>query len=46
MKDEKELQKLQELKTGLLFNVIGSISYLVTDGPIKETNIKINQKRL
>jgi len=37
----EELEKLQELKTGLLFNFVGSASYLVSKSPIKETNIKI-----
>ena len=36
-----ELEKLQELKTGLLFNFIGSASYLVADSSVDETNIKI-----
>ena len=36
-----ELEKLQELKTGLLFNFIGSASHLVTENSIEETNIKI-----
>jgi farnesyl diphosphate synthase len=37
----EELEKLQELKTGLLFNFIGSASYLVVDSSVDETNIKI-----
>ena len=37
----EELEKLQELKTGLLFNFIGSASYLVVDNSVDETNIKI-----
>tara|TARA_B100000768_G_C11219753_1_gene349950 strand:- start:107 stop:997 length:891 start_codon:yes stop_codon:yes gene_type:complete len=38
----KELESLQELKTGLLFDVIGSASYLITKSPKEETKIKIS----
>ena len=38
----KELESLQELKTGLLFDVIGSASYLVAKKPKEETKIKIS----
>ena len=37
----EELEKLQELKTGLLFNFIGSSSYLVADKTNEETIQKI-----
>jgi len=37
----KGLEKLQELKTGLLFNFIGSATYLVSDNPSEIINIKI-----
>ena len=39
----KELENLQELKTGLLFDVIGSASYLVVKSPKEETKIKISK---
>ena len=39
--DIKGLEKLQELKTGLLFNFIGSATYLVSDNPSEKINIKI-----
>ena len=35
------LEKLQELKTGLLFSFIGSATCLVSDNPSEEMNIKI-----
>jgi farnesyl diphosphate synthase len=37
----KGLETLQELKTGLLFNFIGSATYLVSDNPSEKMNIKI-----
>ena len=37
----KGLEKLQELKTGLLFNFIGSATYLVSDNHSEKMNIKI-----
>ena len=37
----KGLEKLQELKTGLLFNFIGSATCLVSDNHSKKMNIKI-----
>jgi len=37
----KGLEKLQALKTGLLFNFIGSATYLVSDNPSEIINIKI-----
>ena len=39
----KELEKLQELKTGLLFNVSGSATYLAAKNPNEETKIKITK---
>ena len=39
----EELEELQELKTGLLFNIIGSITYLAGDNPNDQTVIKINK---
>ena len=38
----KKLEKLQELKTGLLFNFIGSSSYLVNIKPNNKITLKIN----
>ena len=37
----KGLEKLQELKTGLLFNFVGSATYLVSDNHSEKMNIKI-----
>jgi len=37
----KGLETLQELKTGLLFNFIGSATYLVSDNHSEKMNIKI-----
>ena len=37
----KGLEKLQELKTGLLFNFIGTATYLVSDNYSEKMNIKI-----
>ena len=39
----RELEKIQELKTGLLFNVIGSASYLVAKKPKEEIKVKITK---
>ena len=41
--DIKQLEKLQELKTGLLFDAIGYVSYLSSKNPTEETKIKITK---
>ncbi len=41
--DIKQLEKLQELKTGLLFDAIGYISYLSSKNATEENKIKITK---